>query len=311
MSKTALVVAETTIQQDHNGLYRLNDLHQAAGGEQRHKPANWLRNEQTRCLINELTTSHIRETVPGIPGTGVEEMEAEEINSGNSQSLFEEVTPGIPGVKENQYVSVVNGGTYPGTYVCKELVYAYANWISPKFYLSVIRAYDALVTGKLNIPEFSNPKTAGQLIQLCRSSGKMVELTKQAAQEKDPFIRQQTLAILKNYCDATGTEFIDPALIGTRTINDHPDVVQFWNVFERINKGAHQPFNHSNRPDQEIAVHINQVLSYFQDAGIDIADRSTLIDRLRTSQRHPFIDRQPIRSRLWKKTVRCLIFKRA
>ncbi|QSA97736.1 KilA-N domain-containing protein [Methylococcus sp. EFPC2] len=60
-------------------------------------------------------------------------------NQQTKELMAELETTGIPVVS----VEGRNGGTY----VCKELVYAYAMWISPKFHLQVIRAYDAMVTG--------------------------------------------------------------------------------------------------------------------------------------------------------------------
>lgn len=108
----SLVVANTAIRQDEGGRYCLNDLHKAAGGENRHRPSLWLENQQTQELIEEIAKA------------------------------------GIPALEQNQPVSVIRGGSSPGTYVCKELVYAYAMWISPKFHLAVIRAFDALVTGR-------------------------------------------------------------------------------------------------------------------------------------------------------------------
>lgn len=57
-----------------------------------------------------------------------------------TQELAQEIeTAGIPAVKTKE-------GRNGGTYVCRELVYAYAMWISPKFNLAVIRAFDALAT---------------------------------------------------------------------------------------------------------------------------------------------------------------------
>jgi hypothetical protein len=87
-----------------DGLYSLNDLHKAAGSESRHLPAQFLRNQQTRELIAEIDSY------------------------ANSHSSDEKLSHKIQNGK--------------GTWVCKELVYAYAMWISPKFNLEVIRAFD-------------------------------------------------------------------------------------------------------------------------------------------------------------------------
>ena len=104
---SALIIADKEISRNKDGLYRLNDLHAAAGGENKHKPRYWLDTEQTNLLVQELTTV------------------------------------GKPPLE------TVNGGNSKGTYACKELVYAYAMWISPVFHLRVIRAFDALASGNI------------------------------------------------------------------------------------------------------------------------------------------------------------------
>lgn len=107
-----LVISDIQIRQDAEGRFCLNDLHKAAGYENKHRPSLWLKNKQAIELVDEIAKA------------------------------------GNPALKQNQPVNVINGGNQPGTYVVKPLVYAYAMWISPVFHLHVIEAYDALVTGQ-------------------------------------------------------------------------------------------------------------------------------------------------------------------
>ncbi len=62
-----------------------------------------------------------------------------------TQDLIAEIeTAGIPAVRSKE-------GRGGGTFAGKELVYAYAMWISPKFHLQVIRTFDEVATGKAGV----------------------------------------------------------------------------------------------------------------------------------------------------------------
>lgn len=111
-----LVIGEFFIRQDEDGRYSLADLHKASGNLAKHKPSNFLRVEQTQELIKEIEQ--------------VSDMSLGE------KDQFSNV---------RSAVKVIHGGNNRGTYAVKEMVYAYAMWISAKFHLMVIRAYDSLV----------------------------------------------------------------------------------------------------------------------------------------------------------------------
>ena len=131
-----LVIDGVSVRRDIDGRFCLNDLHRASGGEKRHQPSNWASLSQTQELIAEISSA------PDITGAAP--------------------------------IITVAGGNNQGTFVCKELVYSYAMWISPKFNLKVIRTFDAAHTPPSNAPT-SDKIQAG--IILLESAAKMLNLS--------------------------------------------------------------------------------------------------------------------------------------
>ena len=113
-----ITISQTPIRQDEHGRYCLNDLHRAAvlaGANKRAKePGKFLSSPQTVDLVKEISDTQ---------------------------------NPGITPI--NTIRGKYANGDGQGTYVVKELVYAYAMWVNPSFHLKVIRAYDAMVTAEL------------------------------------------------------------------------------------------------------------------------------------------------------------------
>lgn len=106
-----LTINNTVITQDSEGRYSLNDLHKAAGNNNRHKPAFFYRSDSFQKVVEVLKLQNC---------------------------TFN------PIVKKT--------GKYGGTWVCKELVYKYAMWISAEFEVKVIQTFDALAS-KHDAPE--------------------------------------------------------------------------------------------------------------------------------------------------------------
>ncbi|EOR06441.1 hypothetical protein I593_02308 [Acinetobacter tandoii DSM 14970 = CIP 107469] len=136
-----LVIGEFTIRQDDEGRYCLNDFHKASGGLDKHSPFRFMRIEQTKELIEEIEKyTQTPEMVLG-----------ENSQTSNMRSA----------------AKVIHGGNNRGTYVVKELVYSYAMWISAKFHLMVIRAYDSLVMQwKINDRQSISPEQCGILYNI-------------------------------------------------------------------------------------------------------------------------------------------------
>ena len=125
-----LIINTHSISQDKNGFFSLNDLHNASGGNENHRPTFFMRNQQTQELIQAIESEN--------------------------QIAYHTVKGGD------------NKTTKQGTFVCRELVIRYAMWISAKFSLEVIRAFDNLNTGAIPcLPKKTNAHQRQALVTAC------------------------------------------------------------------------------------------------------------------------------------------------
>jgi anti-repressor protein len=163
---SSIQVAGVVITQDAYGRYSLNDLHRAAGGEKRHQPSDFLRLTATQELVAE-------------------------IHSGDSRSAP---------------VETVNGGPARGTYACREMVYAYAMWVAPKFHLQVIRTFDAVATGQViqpAAPAFAVPRTLPEALRLAADLAEQVD-----AQRAQLVAQAPAVEFLDRFVEAKSTKGI-------------------------------------------------------------------------------------------------------
>ena len=145
-----------------SGLYCLNDLHKASQTTQTKKPSEWLRLVQVSELVYEL-----KKTVG---------------------------KAGFPTLEQNQEViKTIKGGNKAGTYACRELVLAYATWISPPFFLEVLRTFDRKErSGSLKTSAIVSPD-----LPVPRSLAEVKALQMQLLQEQCLLTQQQRLFNIK------------------------------------------------------------------------------------------------------------------
>ncbi|TFH89144.1 KilA-N domain-containing protein [Vibrio ouci] len=139
-------------------LFSLNDLHKVSGSAPKHQPALFMQNQQTKALIYEI-----------------------------------EGDLGIP-----RSVIAQRGGANRGTWVCKELVYSYAMWISPKFHLQVIRAFDAMMTPPLQGVTLSEKQA--RFVQCTFNQMDKLQARYQLTRQQHRAMMEQ-VATMRTFCD--------------------------------------------------------------------------------------------------------------
>jgi hypothetical protein len=100
-----LIINDIEIKKDDSGRFSLNDLHKSAGGNKKYEPYKFMRSESFKNVVD----------------------------------ILKHQNRGFNPVSKRQ-------GRYGGgTWICKELVYKYAMWVSAEFEVKVIQTFDKAI----------------------------------------------------------------------------------------------------------------------------------------------------------------------
>jgi hypothetical protein len=181
------------VSKNENGLYRLNDLHKAAGGERRHQVYEWLRLGNTKEEIAYLQQ---------ISTTGITVVD-------NKQEVIE-VKAGSPEF----------GG---GTFVCKELVYSYAAWVSFRFKhdvsilelsqvqdkaIEALEAKTAYLSGQLQVMNKRRPDNENTLINIIGGSPNTIRLAYMKLVDEGELECVDSIKIEKRYFPTQNSKYV-------------------------------------------------------------------------------------------------------
>lgn len=146
---TTLTILSTAIRQDAEGRYSLSDCWKVSGKDKKNQPSEWFSAAKTQEFLRAL--------------------------GGDRESPVTSVSIVATGPNEGR-----------GYWADRKAVIHYATWISPDFYLTVISAFDALVTGQVPLSSASikSPDHINQLRKASALHGTILAFNKRQGMDK-------------------------------------------------------------------------------------------------------------------------------